>query len=245
MGSSTEAARDLGACLTAAEAKAIADALANGDSLTAALHTVGRARRRQIRDLALGGGWADDLAGLTAVLRSIEGARSALRRAEPLWTMPGHLAQAGRLTSSVPSLVENARMSVVCSTYNFQTTSGLWTALRAAASRPEVAVRLYLDGAAADGSGPTTPSHTQVAAQLYPAAVFTSIRYEGRPIRNHAKFIAVDHRFLLVTSANFSWSAENRNVEFGVLLDDRSLAEAVEREMTNVETTLYQRVRAP
>ena len=45
-------------------------------------------------------------------------------------------------------------------------------------------------------------------------------------------------------SANFSWSAENRNVEFGVLLDDRSLAEAVEREIAGVESTLYQRVRA-
>lgn len=249
MGSSTDAessaeiARELGAYLTGTEAKTIADRLADGDSLTAALHAVGQNRRRRLRDLLDAESLADDVATLIVVLRAIEGARSLTARADPLWTMPGHLAQGGRLTSSVPSLVESARMSVVCSTYNFQTTSGLWTALRTAAARPEVAVRLYLDGEAA-ASGARTPSAQDVALQLYPAAVFVAHAVDGVRVRNHAKFIVVDHRFLLVTSANFSWRAENRNVEFGVLLDDRSLAESIEREMTGVESVLYQRVRA-
>ena len=59
--------------------------------------------------------------------------------------------------------------------------------------------------------------------------------FDGHPVRNHAKFLAIDHRFLLVTSANFSWSAEYDNVEFGVLIDNRNLAESVEREMRDVE----------
>lgn len=31
----------------------------------------------------------------------------------------------------------------------------------------------------------------------------------------HTKFIVVDHEVVLLTSANFSYSAENRNIEFG------------------------------
>jgi phosphatidylserine/phosphatidylglycerophosphate/cardiolipin synthase-like enzyme len=54
----------------------------------------------------------------------------------------------------------------------------------------------------------------------------------------------VDHRFLLVTSANFSWSAEQGNVEFGVLIDNPNLAEAVERELRDAEDALYERVVA-
>ena len=45
-----------------------------------------------------------------------------------------------------------------------------------------------------------------------------------------------------MTSANFSWSAENNNVEFGVLIDNPNLAEAVERELRRVEESLYERV---
>ncbi len=61
-------------------------------------------------------------------------------------------------------------------------------------------------------------------------------------MRNHAKFLAIDHRFLLVTSANFSWSAEYGNVEFGVLIDNPNLTESVEREIYRVEDQLYERV---
>ena len=62
-------------------------------------------------------------------------------------------------------------------------------------------------------------------------------------MRNHSKFISVDHRFLLVTSGNFSWSAENANLEPGVLIDNRNLAEAVELQMRNAETHVFERVQ--
>ena len=61
-------------------------------------------------------------------------------------------------------------------------------------------------------------------------------------MRNHAKFLAIDHRFLLVTSANFSGSAENGNVELGVLADNVNLVQAVESQMRRVEESLYERV---
>jgi len=49
---------------------------------------------------------------------------------------------------------------------------------------------------------------------------------------------------LLVTSANFSWSAENGNLELGVLINP-NLAEAVEHEMRHVEDFVFERVLAP
>ena len=69
--------------------------------------------------------------------------------------------------------------------------------------------------------------------------------FDGGHVRNHAKFLAIDHRFLLVTSANFSWSAENGNIEFGVLVDNRNLTEAVEREMREAEDLLFEHVTPP
>ena len=99
-----------------------------------------------------------------AVLRAIEGARSAPTTVEPLWTMPGHLAQHGRLTQSVTYLVDSARHSVVCSTFNFQRSSGLWEALQQTAQRPEITMRVYLDTNAADKSQkPWSPTTTEVA----------------------------------------------------------------------------------
>ncbi len=66
--------------------------------------------------------------------------------------------------------------------------------------------------------------------------------FDGSLVRNHAKFLAIDHRFLLVTSANFSWSAEHGNVEFGVRIDNANLTETVEREMRRAEDVLYERI---
>jgi hypothetical protein len=66
--------------------------------------------------------------------------------------------------------------------------------------------------------------------------------FDGRQVRNHAKFLAIDHRFLLVSSANFSWSAEYGNVELGVLIDNQNLTESVERAMRDIEDRLFERV---
>jgi phosphatidylserine/phosphatidylglycerophosphate/cardiolipin synthase-like enzyme len=181
---------------------------------------------------------------VVAVLRAIEGARSAPTTMDPLWTMPGHLARHGRLTHSVTHLVDNARYSVVCSTFNFQRSSGLWEALRRAAQRPEISMKVYVDTHAADSGGRRAgaPTTDQVAAHLRPAIVLRTKPFDGRQVRNHSKFISIDHRFMLVTSANFSWSAENANLEFGLLVDNPNLAESVERELRDAEDLIFERV---
>jgi hypothetical protein len=257
LGSSDESASPalrLGALLTGTEAREIADHLGDGDTLTAALRVVAPGRRPEVRSLLSGvlgarhgvdrGGAGPD--SLVAVLRAIEGARSAPTTMDPLWTMPGHLAQHGRLTHSVTYLVDNARYSVVCSTFNFQRSSGLWEALRRAAQRPEISMKVYVDTHAADAGGRRawSPTTDEVAAHLKPAIVLRTRPFDGRQVRNHSKFISIDHRFLLVTSANFSWRAENANLEFGLLVDNPNLAESVERELRDAEDLLFERVQA-
>ncbi|WP_261574788.1 DISARM system phospholipase D-like protein DrmC [Frankia gtarii] len=241
MGSSDDPARKLGALLTGSEAREIADHLSDDDTLTASLRVVPVGRRAEIRLLLSG----IDRTAMITVLRAIEGARSAPTTVDPLWTMPGHLAQHGRLTQSVTFLVDNARYSIVCSTFNFQRSSGLWNGLRRAAQRPEIMMKVYIDTDAAD-AGPRRPGSSttdEVAAHLHPALVLRTKRFDGRQVRNHSKFLSIDHRFLLVTSANFSWSAENANLEFGVIIDNPNLAEAIERELREAENFIFEHVR--
>ncbi|MEV5920501.1 DISARM system phospholipase D-like protein DrmC [Streptomyces rochei] len=242
--SDADAPRQLGRLLTGTEAKDIADRLADGDTLTTALKVVAVGQRAEVRHLleAVGSG-PGAAPQQILVLRAIEGARALPTTLSPLWTMPGHLAQSGPLTTSVTRLVDSARHAITCSTFNFQRSSALWTSLRTAAQRDGVAVRVYMDTRAADGSGQHwTPSTTEVAAHLAPAEVWRTKKFDGGHVRNHAKFLAIDHHLLLVTSANFSWSAENNNVEFGVLIDNPNLTEAVERELREAERALYERI---
>ncbi len=101
-------------------------------------------------------------------------------------------------------------------------------------------MRIYIDREAAKGaSGPTA---IDVAKQLAPATVLQTQYVDGRALRNHAKFVVIDHRLLVVTSANFSWSAENNNVELGVKMTDPQLARRVERELENLEGSVYEHV---
>lgn len=240
MSDDTAAASELGRLLTATEATELAERLADNDTLTAALHVLASDRRPQVRSLLETIGYPTPAVSL---LYAIWGARSARSGIDLLWTMPGHVAQSGPLTASVPNLVDNARSSVTCSTFNFQRSSGMWEALERAATRPEIELRVYVDTQAADlDPKPWSPTTVEIAKHLQPGVILRTKKFDGSYVRNHAKLLAIDHRFLLVTSANLSWSAEHGNVEFGVLIDNPNVTEAVERELLEAEGTLYERV---
>ena len=64
-----------------------------------------------------------------------------------------------------------------------------------------------------------------------------------RAVTSHAKLLSIDHRFLLVGSANLSYSAEERNVELGLRLDDPALAHGVEKQLRDLEGVVYEQVR--
>lgn len=228
----------MGAFLTATEARQIADRLTDGEPLSMAIAAVEPARRTEAINLVVSTGLP--ASEIVHVLRAVHGAKQVATAAQAVWTMPGHLVTASPLTTSTAELVRSARTSVVCSTYNFQRTSGLWHALREAANQPGVRVRIYVDAGAA--SGPCGLGARSIAEWLAPAKVFQTVPLGGKRVRNHAKFVSVDHRFLIVTSANYSWSAENRNVELGVRLDDPALAESIEAQLLEAEGAFYSAV---
>ena len=137
---------------------------------------------------------------------------------------------------------------------------------------PGVAVRLYVDAQAADGPfkgrggasrvggvggrGGTGVRGTaasrrapglstgEMARRLRGAVVMRTRASEDgrRAVTSHAKLLSIDHRFLLVGSANLSYSAEERNVELGLRLDDPALAHGVEKQLRDLEGVVYEQV---
>ncbi len=234
--------RDLGALLTGTEAKQLADRLDAGDTITRALSVVGAGRRLSVSGLLENAGLGSNERSTTIhFLRGIEGAHSHPTTITPVWTAPNNLAQHGQLTATIEHFVRAAHESVVCSTFNFQRSSMQWTVLREVAIRPEVDVRVYVDGNAASHRSTNTPTISEIATELSGASVFRTDPNGG--VRNHAKFIAIDHQYVIVTSANFSYSAEHRNVELGLLLESPLLTQSIERQMRSMELDVYRLVR--
>lgn len=255
--------------LTGTEAAALAAALEEGETLTQALGGVPAERRALLRALlGRAGLGAQRREATIAVLSAIQGAHAHGSRVTPVWTLPegvGGVGAMGGLTTAVPRLVRAASQSVTVSTFNIQRSSALWEVLREVSGRAGVSVRIYMDADAADriprsqgardwdshgrashgrGSHNRGPTSAQVAAEMPGAVVLRTRRgQDGTAVRNHAKFVAVDGRILIVTSANMSASAEERNVELGLRLEDPVLTRAVEERMRALELLLYERVR--
>ncbi|BBX25704.1 DISARM system phospholipase D-like protein DrmC [Mycolicibacterium alvei] len=224
----------LGEYLTATEAEGLAVLLDAGEHTTHALASVSAARRERVAELLKAAGIGHASPELSvAVLHGIAGAKSAHRDLIPVWTMPGNEATVGHLTNQFHDVVAAARTSVTCATYNFSPSSNMWDSLKAASEEPEVAVCVYVDG---DKGDPV-----KVKARLPRATVYRSATLpNGKPIVSHTKFIIVDHEIVLLTSANFSYNAENRNVEFGLLIHDSGLAASVESTMASKRGSLYE-----
>jgi phosphatidylserine/phosphatidylglycerophosphate/cardiolipin synthase-like enzyme len=226
----------LGKFLTAAEAEALAVQFAFEQHTIKALAVVNAVRREEAKRLLAAAGLSHtDGKRAANILRAIAGAKSLHRDLTPVWTMPGNEANIGHLTGEFHRLVQTARQSVVCATYNFEQTSQMWTVLKEASRQPGVVVTIYIDGDKADAA--------KVKARLPNATIYQSAELpSGKQVVSHAKFIVIDHEVLMLTSANFSFSAENRNVEFGLLVRHSALAESVESTMRSKHGTLYELV---
>jgi phosphatidylserine/phosphatidylglycerophosphate/cardiolipin synthase-like enzyme len=232
----TDPAGALGEYLTATEAIGIAALLAAGQHTSHALREVNTARRERAKELLAAAGISHaDLDHSLAVLHAIAGAKSMRNDLTPVWTMPGNEATVGHLTSEFHRLVQAARQTVTCATYNFEPTSQMWTVLREASEQAGVVVTVYIDGDKADAR--------KVSGQLPRATVYRSaVLPDGKQIVSHAKFIVIDHAMVLLTSANFSFSAENRNIEFGLRIHDPALAASIETTMATKHGSLYELV---
>lgn len=227
---------ELGSFLTAKEAERLAFQFENDTPLSVAVNEVAMSRREQAKSLLVASGLGPaDRNRAVSVLRAIVGAKTVLRELTPVWTMPGNEANTGHLTSEFHRIIEAARQSVTAATYNFQDTSQMWSTLKQASEQPGIIVTVYVDAGAADAA---TVKQQLACATVYRSAVLQN----NKPVISHAKFIVVDHELLLITSANFSYSAENRNVEFGILVRDAALAASVEATMTSKHGSLYELV---
>lgn len=230
---SGEAFAALGEFLTFQEANGLAALLEAGEHTNLALGQVHPSRRGRVTDLLAKAGLGHEQPEVSAaVLRAIAGAKSVNQALVPVWTMPGNEATTGHLTSEFHRMVTGARMSVTCATYNFSPNSNMWNALRTASEQPGVAVVVYVDAEKGDPSG--------VKAKLPSATVYRSAQLpDGKPIVSHTKFIIIDHQIVLLTSANFSYSAENSNIEFGLRISDNGLATSIEKTMASKHGSLY------
>jgi phosphatidylserine/phosphatidylglycerophosphate/cardiolipin synthase-like enzyme len=229
----------LGGFLTTYEAGRLATAIEAGDTTVRALRELDPARRDEARWLLTSADLGAHRAEITlAVLRAIAGARAVRTDYTAVWTVPGSTPAIGRLTSEARRLVNDAGMSVVCSSFNFSKGSVMWDALAEASGRPGVSVTVYLDG--------RTGSANTAAAKLPKATVYRTAIKPGRKSRyvSHAKVIVIDRRLTLLTSANFSVPAEQSNIELGILIDDVSLADTIERTLRDQHGILYEQVFA-
>ncbi|MGU3650298.1 DISARM system phospholipase D-like protein DrmC [Mycolicibacterium sp. A43C] len=228
--------KQLGEYLTATEADSLAVLIDAGEHTAHALASISPARRERAAYLLKTAGIGHTEPTLTvAVLRGIAGAKSAQREVIPVWTMPGIEATRGHLTNQFRDVVAAARVSVTCATYNFSPSSNMWDALQVASEEPDVVVCVYVD---ADKGDPVKVKARLPRATVYRSATLPS----GKPIVSHTKFIVVDHEVVLLTSANFSYSAENRNIEFGLLIHDTGLAASVESTIASKRGNLYELV---
>ncbi len=226
---------EVGRFFTGTEAANLAAGFASGLTLSQALAEIHPTRRTQARSILTNAKLGTRALDQTlAVLEAIAGAHSVPRTVTPVWTMPGTQAKFGRLTSQVITMVDQAKISIVCASYNFAKASPIWGSLKRAANRPGVSITLYLDG----GINKTLA----VLDHLPQAAIYRTTNVPGmkRKFVSHAKFLIVDHRLVFITSANFSWQAARSNVELGLLVDDPQLAASIENLMHEQHGELYE-----
>ena len=161
---------------------------------------------------------------LAAVLKE---RNSHNRRPELVWTGPETKQSGARDTAVVLSdLFSSARQSVLVAGFVFDHGETLLRALHEAMVRG-VSCSVFADGEAARDfrrdNWPFGPPFPQVYRFVPAVGVFASL---------HAKCVVVDHRYVFVTSANFTDRGQTRNIEVGVLLDDEPLAAVLETQFS-------------
>lgn len=202
---------------------------------------------------------------IAAAIRLLVEERAAAQRmsdrVELVWSPPDLDAIDARDTSVVvQELFRRASRSVLISTFALDEKKKAEALFGELASRmdnePELVVRVFanihrkhLD---------ETPSVAlvreftkRVREQVWPGQRLPEVFYDPRSLETegnkravlHAKAVVVDGRWTLLTSANFTEAAQERNIEAGVVIDDRRIAERVTRQFDKlVEARLLNRL---
>jgi phosphatidylserine/phosphatidylglycerophosphate/cardiolipin synthase-like enzyme len=159
-----------------------------------------------------------------------------------VWTGPEVAGMHNRETgAAVRELFSTARRSVLAVGYAIHQGKEVLAPLAANLERnPGLEVRMVVDIQRAFGD--TTGEHDLVARyaaafrrEQWPGATLPTVFYDPRSVAldteerssMHAKCVVVDRSVALVTSANFTAAAQQRNFELGLLVRDAAVAGAV------------------
>ena len=224
------AAGELGAYLTPDEARRTAAGLGVGAGLLHnAVKAVDVGRRTRALELLsellreLG-----NVGSLRAVLEALGGVEQAARP-DLVWTSPSVPGAEGHTTLAVSELINQAEHHVYAATFTATKGSSYMAALQNALSRG-VKVTLVLDRERQHKYFKQT--RWDVGAALSGARIWClDIPDPHVYAVQHAKLVMIDDLAALVTSANFSEAAAERNLECGVLLRDAGIAQSIRTQL--------------
>lgn len=171
-------------------------------------------------------------------------------RVELVWSPPDLDAVDARDTAVVThELFRRARRSVLISTYALDEKKKADALFGELAARmdadPSLAVQVFAN--VHRKYQDETPSvalvrefGARIRDHVWPGKRLPDVYYDPRSLETegtkrsvlHAKAVVIDGRWSLLTSANLTEAAHDRNIEAGVLLDDRRVAERLRRQFT-------------
>lgn len=166
-------------------------------------------------------------------------------RVQLVWSPPELVDADARDTAVVmQELFRRARSSVLISTFALdekKKSQALFGELAARMeAEPHLAVRVFanihrknLDDRPA--AVLLSEFYRRIREQIWPGQRLPEVYYDPRSLETegpkravlHAKAVVVDGRFSLLSSANLTEAAQERNIEAGVLIDDARLAERI------------------
>lgn len=167
-------------------------------------------------------------------------------RPELVWTGPDETQTLRATSTVVEELFLAARHRVLLAGFVIFRGEAVFGALaKKMDETPELAVTLYLNVPVQKGAGPDATVNwfaTEFRQQVWPGKRLPVVYFDPRSLIErsskravlHAKCVVVDGSAALVTSANFTPHAQQRNIELGVRLDDAELAARIEAQFDDL-----------
>ncbi|MGQ7297908.1 DISARM system phospholipase D-like protein DrmC [Quadrisphaera sp. KR29] len=202
---------------------------------------IDRAPRRATRSLApekrdraeeLVRGVIDGFGNHRAVAAALRAIASTAERVPPpptlVWSSPQLPGDSVRTTSAIVRMIDDAEESVLASTYSGGATAPFVEALARAAQR-RVRITVVADVSncreSAEAIGRAVPRVRMLG--FYDAD-------SGQPRLQHSKVLVIDGRIALVTSANLSYAAVEKNLEAGLLVHGTHVASQITRRFADL-----------
>jgi phosphatidylserine/phosphatidylglycerophosphate/cardiolipin synthase-like enzyme len=196
--------------------------------------------------------------GLVYLLRSILAERTAQQTQrnsiDLVWTGDEILGASGRDTKiAVQELFQQAQHSVLISSYAIDKGNSAKALFGKLATKMDqdykLTVRMFLN-IQREFKDPTASQvlirdyAQRFRQEIWPGQRLPEVFYDPRSLEVsgktraclHAKCVVVDEEYSLVTSANFTEAAHERNIEAGVMLKDKTLAKALTSQFETLAT---------